>query len=172
MTVFVSLKTFFSTTRKCVNYFALGVILKITHNRHNMADRKDGVGKGAYVNIQRNTDSMANPDTMFEKMINNQNKSLEIVMEDSSSPVKRHNTHYVEMSLFDTFYEDYMDFKNYIRDILDARYRNVAAENKLVSDEKESYFWTIKLATLEEKINVLSKENEHLKGEIESANGN
>ena len=37
-----------------------------------------------------------------------------------------------------------------------------------VSDEKESYSWTIKLATLEEKINALSKENEHLKGEIES----
>ena len=70
------------------------------------------------------------------------------------------------MSLFDTFYEDYMDFKNYIRVILDERYTNVAAENKLVSDEKESYSWTIKLATLEEKIHALSKENEHLKGEI------
>ena len=72
------------------------------------------------------------------------------------------------MSLFDTFYEDYIDFKNYIRDILDARYTNVAAENELVNDEKESYSWTIKLATLEENINALSKENEHLKGEIES----
>ena len=72
------------------------------------------------------------------------------------------------MSLFDTFYEDYMDFKNCIRDILDARYTNVAAENKLVSNEKESYSWTIKLATLEEKINALSKEHKHLKGEIES----
>ena len=72
------------------------------------------------------------------------------------------------MSLFDAFYEDCIDFKNYIRDILDARYANVAAENKLVSDEKESNFWTTKLATLEERINALSKENEHLKGEIES----
>ena len=34
-----------------------------------MADGKDGDGKGAYVNIQRNTDSIATPDTMFEKMI-------------------------------------------------------------------------------------------------------
>ena len=101
-------------------------------------------------------------------MIINQNKSLEIVIEDLSFPIKRQNTHYVKMSLFDTFYEDYMCFKNYIRDILDARYTNVAAENELVSDEKESYSWTIKLATLEEKINALSKENEHLKGEIES----
>ena len=72
------------------------------------------------------------------------------------------------MSLFDAFYEDCIDFKNYIRDILDARYANVAAENKLVSDEKESNFWTTKLATLEERINALSKENEHLKGEIDS----
>ena len=47
-------------------------------------------------------------------------------------------------------------------------YRNVAAENELVSDEKESHSWTINLATLEEKINALSKESEHLKGEIES----
>ena len=43
------------------------------------------------------------------------------------------------MSLLDTLYEDYIDFKNYIRDILDARYANVAAENELVSDEKEGY---------------------------------
>ena len=50
------------------------------------------------------------------------------------------------MSLFDTFYEDYIDFKNYIRDILDARDVNVAAENELESDEKESHSWTIKLA--------------------------
>ena len=53
-------------------------------------------------------------------------------------------------------------------DILGARYTNVGAENALVSEKKESYSWTIKLATLEEKINVLSKENEYLKGEVES----
>ena len=41
-------------------------------------------------------------------------------------------------------------------DILGARYTNVGAENALVSEKKESYSWTIKLATLEEKINVLS----------------
>ena len=35
---------------------------------------------------------------------------------------------------------------NYIRDILDARDVNVAAENELESDEKESHSWTIKLA--------------------------
>ena len=129
----------------------------------NMAD-----GIGGNVNIQTNTDFIANPGTMFEKMTNNQNKSLEIVIEDPSSPMKRQNTYYVEMSLFDTFYEDCIDFKNYIRDLLDTRYTNVAAENELVSDEKESNFWTTKLATLEERINALSKENEHLKGEIES----
>ena len=76
----------------------------------NMVDGKDGDGKRAYVNMQTNTDSIANPDTMFEKMINNQNKSLDIVREDPSSPIKRQNIHYVEMSLFDTFCEDYIDF--------------------------------------------------------------
>ena len=34
--------------------------------------------------------------------------------------------YYAEMSLFDTLCEDYIDFKNYVRDILDARYTNVA----------------------------------------------
>ena len=85
-------------------------------------------------------------------MNNYQDKSLGIVIEAPSSSVKRQNTHYFEMSLFDTFQEDYIDFKNYSKDILDARYTNVAIEN--VSDRTESYSWTIKLATLEEKINV------------------
>ena len=43
------------------------------------------------------------------------------------------------MSLFDTFYEEYIDYKNYIRDILDARYLNVAAENELVSAKKNLF---------------------------------
>ena len=63
------------------------------------------------------------------------------------------------MSLLDTIYEDDMDFKNYIRDILDAGYTNVAAENELVSNEKESCPRTIELATLKEKIKALSKVN-------------
>ena len=37
-----------------------------------MPDGKDGDGKWAYVNIQTNTDSIANPDTLFEEMINNE----------------------------------------------------------------------------------------------------
>ena len=40
-----------------------------------MADGKDGDGKGTYVNIQTNTDSIANADSIFEKMIINQKKS-------------------------------------------------------------------------------------------------
>ena len=81
-------------------------VFSLNEMTFNMVDGKDGDGKRAYVNMQRNTDSIANPDTMFEKMINNQNKSLEIVREDPSFPIKRQNTHYVEMSLFDTFCED------------------------------------------------------------------
>lgn len=73
-----------------------------------MVDRK-----GAYVNIPTNTDSIVNPDNMFQKIINNQNKSLEIIIKDPCSLVNRNNIHYNEMSLFDTFYEDYIDFKNY-----------------------------------------------------------
>ena len=54
-----------------------------------MMDGRDGDGKGAYVNIQTNTDSIANPDNIFEKMVIKQNKNLEIVIEDTSSPIKR-----------------------------------------------------------------------------------
>ena len=72
------------------------------------------------------------------------------------------------MSLFNTFYEGYINFKSYVRDILDARRANVAAENELVTDEKESFSGTIKIAILNKKINLLSKENEHLKRARES----
>ena len=58
-----------------------------------------------------NSDFIANPDTMFEKRTNNQNKSLEIAIDDPSSPVETYNTHYVAMSLLGTFYEDYIDLK-------------------------------------------------------------
>ena len=34
-------------------------------------------------------------------------------------------------------YEEYTDFKNYMRDISDVRYANVAAENELVGDERK-----------------------------------
>ena len=44
------------------------------------------------------------PSQILKKMINDQNESLEIVIDDQSSQVKRQNTHCVEMSLFDTFY--------------------------------------------------------------------
>ena len=59
----------------------------------NVVDGKDGDQKGTYVNIEARTDSNPNPDTMFETMINDQNESLEIVIEDPSAPVKRQNTH-------------------------------------------------------------------------------
>ena len=53
-----------------------------------MGDRKDSDGKGTYVNIQTNTDSIGNPDAMLEKLISNQNKSLDIII------VYKQNTHY------------------------------------------------------------------------------
>ena len=69
-----------------------------------MLDEKDGDRKGAYVNIQTNTDSKVNLETVFEKIMNYQNKSLEIVVEGSSSHANRKNMHCVE-SLFKAFYE-------------------------------------------------------------------
>lgn len=45
-----------------------------------------------------------------------------------------------------------------MRDILDARYANVAVENEVVGDERKYYVRTIKLTSLEEKINPLCKE--------------
>ena len=43
-----------------------------------MTDGKDGDRKWVYVNIQRSTISIANSDSMFEKMSYNQNEGLEI----------------------------------------------------------------------------------------------
>ena len=43
-----------------------------------MTDGKDGDRKGVYVTIQRSTISIANSDSMFEKMFYNQNEGLEI----------------------------------------------------------------------------------------------
>ena len=58
------------------------------------------------------------------------------------------------MSLFDTFHKDYIDFSNYIKDILDGRYTSIAAENELVSNEKE--FLEYKFSRTRRKINSLS----------------
>lgn len=126
------------------------------------------IEKDLQVNIQTKNVSIANPDTIFEKMISNPNKSLEIVMEDPYSPVYKQNKHYVEMSLFNTFYQDDINFKNYIRDVLHARYTNVAAKNELMSDEKEIYSRNTKLVTIEEKIDAIWKENGYLKGVLVS----
>ena len=69
------------------------------------------IEKDLQVNIQTNNDSIANPVTIFEKMISNPNKSLEIVMEDPYFAVYKQNKHYVEMSLFNTSYQDDINFK-------------------------------------------------------------
>ena len=126
------------------------------------------IEKDLQVNTQTNNDSIAYPVTIFEKMISNPNKSLEIVMEDPYFPVYKQNKHYVEMSLFNTFYQDDINFKNYIRDVLHARYTNVAAKNEPMCDEKEIYSRNTKLATIEEKTDAIWKENGHLKGVLES----
>ena len=62
---------------------------------------------------------------MFDIMINSQNKILGIVTEEPSSQLKRQNMYYVEMSLLEGFFEDYIDLENYIRHVFDARYTNL-----------------------------------------------
>ena len=62
---------------------------------------------------------------MFDIMINSQNKILEIVTEEPPSQLKRQNMYYVEMSLLEGFFEDYIDLENYIRHVLDATYTNL-----------------------------------------------
>ena len=95
--------------------------------------------------------------------INKENLSTQ-----NSIPLK--SSHLVEMALFDAFYEDYIDFKNSVNDILNSKFKNIAerAEKELYEGENQGNEKMEREVILEEKIQNLSEENKHLKTEIES----
>ena len=75
------------------------------------------------------------------------------------------------MATFDAFYEDYIDFKNYVNDILNSKFKNIVenAEKTLyVSSESKVDENVVRQTILEKKVQDLSEENKHLRTEVES----
>ena len=50
------------------------------------------------------------------------NMNKENLSAQNSFPLK--SSHLVEMATFEAFYEDYIDFKNYVNDILNSKFKN------------------------------------------------
>ena len=87
----------------------------------------------------------------------------------NSFPLK--SSHLVEMATFDAFYEDYIDFKNYVNDILNSKFKNIVenVEKTLyVSGESKVDENVVRQTILEKKVQDLSEENKHLRTEVES----
>ena len=83
---------------------------------------------------------------------------LEILVNDSKETQTKINREYVTTKMFDTFYNDYIDFKHYINDIL-----KILNERKTTSTKKPSVSEQILL--LEEQVRILKLENKKLQEE-------
>ena len=74
------------------------------------------------------------------------------------------------MATFDAFYEDYIDFKNYVNDILNSKFKNIVenAEKTLyVSRENKVDENVVRQTILEKKVQDLSEENKRLRTKVE-----
>ena len=97
------------------------------------------------------------------------NMNKENLSVQNSFPLK--SSHLVEMATFDAFYEDYIDFKNYVNDILNSKFKNIVenVEKTLyVSGESKVDENVVRQTILEKKVQDLSEENKHLRTEVES----
>ena len=75
------------------------------------------------------------------------------------------------MVTFDAFYEDYIDFKNYVNDILNSKFKNIVenAEKTLYVRRESKVDENVERQTiLEKKVQNLSEKNKHLRTEVES----
>ena len=81
---------------------------------------------------------------------------------------------YVERGLFEAFYEDSLEFKDYIRNVLDIKFIEVevVATKQLQTSEIEAQICEQQEAKLKEKLDILNKEKEHLKCETVALKGN
>ena len=86
------------------------------------------------------------------------NVPLEILVNDDKGTQTRNNCEYVITEFFDTFYNDYINFKHYIDDIL-----NILNERNTTSTKKPSVLEQILL--LEEQVKILKLENKTLQEE-------
>ena len=97
------------------------------------------------------------------------NKNKENLSAQNSFPLK--SSHLVEMATFDAFYEDYIDFKNYVNDILNSKFKNImekAEKTLYVKRESKVDENVERQIILEKKVQNLSEENKHLRIEVES----
>ena len=109
--------------------------------------------------------SISSPKT-FETPFNINKENLSA---QNSFPLK--SSHLFEMATFDAFYEDYIDFKNYVNDILNSKFKNIEenAEKTLYVKRESKVDENVEKQTiLEKKVQNLSKENKHLRTEVES----
>ena len=106
-----------------------------------MPDEKDGDRKGAYVNIQTNTDSKVNLETVFEKIMNYQNKSLEIVVEESSSHA---NSGKVRHELRVQIHKLWVEMHGYEFKFTSYEFKFTSYETKSTNCKTKSPSWEIK----------------------------
>ena len=84
------------------------------------------------------------------------------MVNDNKETQTRGNCEYVTTELFDTFYNDYIDFKHYINDIL-----NILSERNTTFTKKPGVSWQILL--LEEQVEILKLENKKTSGREKSS---
>ena len=72
------------------------------------------------------------------------------------------------MTTFDAFYDDYIDFKSYVNDILNAKFKNIAESAEKGLNGEENKTENENRMSLENKIQKLNKENVNLRAEVKS----
>ena len=78
------------------------------------------------------------------------------------------NSHLVDMTTFDAFYDDYIDFKSYVNDILNVKFKSIAESTEKELNGEENKTENENRMNLENKIQKLNEENVNLRAEVKS----
>ena len=149
-----------------INYLTENI--KLRNKQTNGKDSYFIINETAFPNEEsqnKSNVSISSPKT-FETPFN---KNKENLSAQNSFPLK--SSHLVEMATFDAFYEDYIDFKNYVNDILNSKFKNImekAEKTLYVKRESKVDENVERQIILEKKVQNLSEENKHLRIEVES----
>ena len=113
---------------------------------------------------------------IFQVLKDDINSSINVIIENKSSTINEEQNHYtkykcLKRDVFEDFYEDYIDFKSYINDILKSNFtltNSISADDHLQKQqpqqqEDKNIEKTIK--ELNKKIQMLQEENNNLKQE-------
>ena len=149
-----------------INYLTENI--KLRNKQTNGKDSYFIINETAFPNEEsqnKSNVSISSPKT-FETPFN---KNKENLSAQNSFLLK--SSHLVEMATFDAFYEDYIDFKNYVNDILNSKFKNImenAEKTLYVKRESKVDENVERQIILEKKVQNLSEENKHLRIEVES----